>query len=142
MDREEKIERAVLIGLDADIYTDAEAVSDSTMDELSELLTTAGGVEAARVIQHRKSPEPKTLIGTGKAEEIAEDAVKIFRALDGYGLSRVDFFMENETNEIVFNEINTLPGFTSISMYPMLWEAKGIAKKELVSRLLELAYLR
>ena len=78
----------------------------------------------------------------GKAEEIADAAVKIFRALDGFGLSRVDFFLENGTNEIVFNEINTLPGFTSISMYPMLWEAKGIVKKELVSRLLELAYLR
>ena len=84
------------------------------------------------------SPE----LPAGKAEEIAEDAVRIFRALDGYGLSRVDFFMENGTNEIIFNEINTLPGFTSISMYPMLWEAKGIAKKELVSRLLELAYCR
>ncbi|MBQ7120526.1 MAG: GTPase HflX [Oscillospiraceae bacterium] len=72
MDREEVFERAVLIGLDADIYTEAEAVSDSTMDELSELLSTAGGVEVARVIQHRKAPEPKTLIGTGKAEEIAE----------------------------------------------------------------------
>ena len=78
----------------------------------------------------------------GKAEEIAENAVKIFRALDGFGLSRVDFFMEDKTNEIIFNEINTLPGFTSISMYPMLWEAKGISKKELVSRLLELAYQR
>lgn len=90
--------------------------------------------------------DSKTVISpdlpAGKAEEIAEDAVKIFRALDGFGLSRVDFFMENGTNEIVFNEINTLPGFTSISMYPMLWEAKGIAKKELVSKLLELAYLR
>ncbi len=69
---EEIIERAVLIGLDADIYSEAEAVNDSTMDELSELLSTAGGEEAARVIQHRQSPEPKTLIGTGKAREIAE----------------------------------------------------------------------
>ena len=90
--------------------------------------------------------DSKTVIApelpAGKAEEIAENAVKIFRALDGFGLSRVDFFMENGTNEIVFNEINTLPGFTSISMYPMLWEAKGITKKELVSKLLELAYVR
>lgn len=69
---EEIVERAVLIGLDADIYSEAEAVNDSTMDELSELLSTAGGEEVARVIQHRQSPEPKTLIGTGKAREIAE----------------------------------------------------------------------
>lgn len=69
---EEIVERAVLIGLDADIYSEAEAVNDSTMDELSELLSTSGGEEVARVIQHRQSPEPKTLIGTGKAREIAE----------------------------------------------------------------------
>lgn len=90
--------------------------------------------------------DSKTVISpdlpAGKAEEIAEDAVKIFCALDGFGLSRVDFFMEDGTNEIIFNEINTLPGFTSISMYPMLWEEKGMTKKELVSRLLELAEQR
>ena len=68
----EIIERAILIGLDADVYSESEAVTDSTMDELAELLMTAGGEEAARVIQHRSSPEPKTLIGTGKAREIAE----------------------------------------------------------------------
>jgi D-alanine-D-alanine ligase len=51
----------------------------------------------------------------------------------------VDFFVELETNQIVFNEINTLPGFTSISMYPMLWAARGIETKELISRLIELA---
>ncbi|MBQ9985083.1 MAG: GTPase HflX [Oscillospiraceae bacterium] len=70
--KKELIERAVLIGLDADIYPESEAVTESTMDELSELLMTAGGEEAGRVIQHRQSPEPKTLIGTGKAQEIAE----------------------------------------------------------------------
>jgi len=90
--------------------------------------------------------ESRTVIGpelpAGKAEEIAEDAVKIFKALDGFGLSRVDFFMEEGTNEIIFNEINTLPGFTSISMYPMLWGAKGLSKPELVSRVIELAFTR
>ncbi len=72
MDIEKKKDRAILIGLRADIYTDEENVSDSTMNELSELLSTAGGEEVARVIQHRHTPEQKTLIGTGKAEEIAE----------------------------------------------------------------------
>ncbi len=71
---EEKRERAILIGLDADIYTDTEKCDTSSMDELSELLSTAGGEEVARVIQHRSSPEPKTLIGTGKAREISEFA--------------------------------------------------------------------
>lgn len=90
--------------------------------------------------------ESKTVISPelpkGVAEQIGKAAVEIFKAVDGYGLSRVDFFVENGTNEIVFNEINTLPGFTSISMYPMLWEEKGLGKKELISKLIQLAFLR
>lgn len=90
--------------------------------------------------------ESKTVISPelpGNAAETVRDyAVKIFRAVDGFGLSRVDFFVERETGEVVFNEINTLPGFTSISMYPMLWEAKGIGKPQLVEKLLQLAFAR
>lgn len=78
----------------------------------------------------------------GKEDEIRSYAVKIFKAVDGYGLSRVDFFVTRDTGEVIFNEINTLPGFTSISMYPMLWEAKGMDKKTLVDRLIELALVR
>lgn len=78
----------------------------------------------------------------GKAAEIGENAVKIFKAIDGFGLARVDFFLEKDTNEVVFNEINTLPGFTSISMYPMLWEAKGISKTQLVEKLIQSAFMR
>ncbi len=65
-------ELAVLIGLSSDADNDSDAVTDASMDELSELLKTAGGEEAARVIQRRTSPSPRTLIGTGKALEIAE----------------------------------------------------------------------
>ena len=87
--------------------------------------------------------ESKTVIGADiPAEieaEIREDAVKIFRALDGFGLSRVDFFLEKGTNKVVFNEINTLPGFTGISMYPMLWNAKGYDIGKLVTTLIEMA---
>ncbi|WP_097014622.1 D-alanine--D-alanine ligase family protein [Anaerocolumna aminovalerica] len=90
--------------------------------------------------------DSKTIIGPdlpGNATEvIREAAVRIFKAVDGYGLSRVDFFVESETGEVVFNEINTLPGFTSISMYPMLWEAKGIGKPQLVEKLIQLALAR
>lgn len=90
--------------------------------------------------------ESKTVIGPelpeGKAEEIRKNAVAIFKAVDGFGLSRVDFFLENETNEVVFNEINTLPGFTAISMYPMLFDAAGIPVGELVKKLIELSYTR
>lgn len=78
----------------------------------------------------------------GKLEEVRAAAIKIFKALDGFGCSRVDFFMEKGTNEIVFNEINTMPGFTSISMYPMLWREKGLETRELVDRMIETAFER
>lgn len=87
--------------------------------------------------------ESKTVIGPdlpeGKEEEIRKAAVAIFNALDGFGLSRVDFFMEKGTDSIVFNEINTLPGFTNISMYPMLWNAKGYDIETLVDTLIDMA---
>ncbi len=92
------------------------------------------------------SNESKTVISPKmpreKEEEIRKDAVAIFRELDGYGLARVDFFLTEDTNEVVFNEINTLPGFTSISMYPMLWEARGISKRVLIEKLLQSALVR
>ena len=69
------------------------------------------------------------------AEDVRKAAVEIFKAVDGYGLSRVDFFV-TDAGEVVFNEINTLPGFTAISMYPMLWEARGISKSRLVDDLI------
>ena len=90
--------------------------------------------------------ESKTVIGPdmpeGKEEEIRQNAVKIFNAVDGFGLSRVDFFLEKDTDSVVFNEINTLPGFTSISMYPMLWNAKGYDIEKLVDTLIEMAVER
>ena len=67
--------------------------------------------------------------------------MQIFQAVDGYGLSRVDFFVK-EDGEVVFNEINTMPGFTAISMYPMLWEAAGMDKKALVQALIDHAFAR
>ena len=73
------------------------------------------------------------------AEEIRKNAIKAFKAVDGSGLARVDFFIENNTNRIIINEINTMPGFTQISMYPKLWEACGISYTELLDKLVELA---
>jgi D-alanine-D-alanine ligase len=73
------------------------------------------------------------------AEQVRDAAVKIYSALGCRGLSRVDFFVTYEDNRVVFNEINTLPGFTSISMYPKLFEASGVAYSDLLDRLLELA---
>lgn len=89
--------------------------------------------------------QSRTVIGPelpgDSAERVRKAAERIFNAVDGYGLARVDFFV-TDGGEVVFNEINTLPGFTSISMYPMLWEAAGISKKELIDRLITLAFER
>ena len=73
------------------------------------------------------------------AEQVRDMAVKIYRAIGCQGLSRVDFFVTYEDQRVVFNEINTLPGFTSISMFPKLFAASGIPGGELIDRLLELA---
>ena len=75
------------------------------------------------------------------AEEVRETAVKIYEALGCCGLSRVDFFVTRD-GQVVFNEINTIPGFTSISMYPKLFEASGIPYPQLIDQLLELAMER
>ena len=72
-------------------------------------------------------------------ELVREAAVKIYSAIGCQGMSRVDFFVTYGENEVVFNEINTLPGFTSISMYPKLFEASGIPYGELIDELLRLA---
>lgn len=75
------------------------------------------------------------------SNEIRKQAIKAFKTINGKGLSRVDFFVEDKSNKIYINEINTLPGFTSISMYPKLFEASGIPYKELLSRLIDLSKL-
>jgi len=75
-------------------------------------------------------------------EKIREYAIKAFVALDGDGLSRVDFFVKYKDNSIVLNEINTMPGFTSISMYPKLWDAVGKEYSDLLDELIELGLER
>jgi D-alanine-D-alanine ligase len=74
--------------------------------------------------------------------QMEEIAARSFVALDLAGLARVDFFLEEGTNQIYVNEVNTLPGFTSISMYPSLWEASGLPLQDLVDRLIGLALER
>lgn len=78
-------------------------------------------------------------ISEGTAEQVREYAVKVYSAIGCQGLSRVDFFVTFADERIVFNEINTLPGFTSISMYPKLFEASGIPYGLLIDKLLECA---
>lgn len=90
--------------------------------------------------------DSKTLIPANISEEISEKiqylAIKAFKAINGAGLARVDFFVEDATQEVYINEINTMPGFTSISMYPKLWEKSGIQYEDLLDRLVQLALER
>ncbi len=72
-------------------------------------------------------------------ENIRKMAVEAFKSIDGKGLSRVDFFIDKNSGEIFINEINTLPGFTNISMYPKMWEATGLSYSSLIDSLIQLA---
>lgn len=89
------------------------------------------------------NPESKTRVVTDLPQEVVEKfqsvAIDLYKELDCRGLARVDFFYTKE-GEIVFNEINTLPGFTDISMYPQLWKNDGIETNELMDRLIALAF--
>jgi D-alanine-D-alanine ligase len=82
------------------------------------------------------APLPKSV-----ADEVRGLALRAFRAVDACGYARVDFFLEQEGGLLV-NEINTIPGFTSISMFPKLWEATGLAYPDLLDRLLALGLER
>jgi D-alanine-D-alanine ligase len=76
------------------------------------------------------------------AEEVRDIAVRAFKAIDGSGLARVDFFLERGSGKVWLNEINTMPGFTPISMYPKLWEASGVPFGKLVQTLVFLGFER
>lgn len=78
-------------------------------------------------------------LNPAQVAEIQSLAVKTYRALDCNGFARVDFFIHND-GQIYVNEINTLPGFTQISMYPKMWEASGLSNRELITQLINLAF--
>jgi D-alanine-D-alanine ligase len=78
-------------------------------------------------------------LSKAQIKRFQEYAMRAFRCLECRGMARVDFFLEKRTNRIYINEVNTIPGFTSISMYPKLWEASGLPYRELIDRLIELA---
>lgn len=78
-------------------------------------------------------------LSKAQVKKFQEYAVRAFRALECLGMARVDFFLEHRTGRILLNEVNTIPGFTSISMYPKLWEASGLPYRALLDRLIELA---
>lgn len=82
------------------------------------------------------------LVDQAVQEQIRDYALKVFKAIDGHGLSRVDFFLDKKTNQVYLNEINTMPGFTKISMYPQLMADYGIAYSDLIDKLIDLAFDR
>ncbi len=77
-----------------------------------------------------------------QTKQVRQVAIRAFQAIDGAGMGRVDFLLDRKTGKVYLNEINTIPGFTSISMYPKLWEASGIPYPQLLDRLIELALER
>ncbi len=89
---------------------------------------------ATLIIPAKLDPEE-----TKRAQDIGR---KVFTALECEGMARVDLFLDRTSREFFFNELNTIPGFTSISMYPKLWEASGIGYQELLSKLIDLAISR
>ena len=93
-----------------------------------------------------KNEESKVIIPANIPENISDEirstAEKAFKAVDGSGLARVDFFIEEGTNKVIINEINTMPGFTQISMYPKLWEKMGYSYSKLLDGLIELAFVK
>jgi D-alanine-D-alanine ligase len=81
-------------------------------------------------------------LAAAQAAEVQRLAIAAFRAVDGAGMARVDFLIAGDTGELYVNEVNTIPGFTTISMYPKMWEASGLAYPELIDRLITLALER
>src|ERR1700680_4577148 len=93
----------------------------------------------AKYLEQGTTLEIPAKLSRAQVRQFKEYAVRAFRSLECRGMARVDFFLENKTGRIYLNEINTIPGFTSISMYPKLWEASGLAYRDLLGRLIGLA---
>lgn len=139
-DRRLVVERAV----------DARELECSVLGNDAPVASVPGEILPAREFYdyEAKYADPRTqlVIPARVAPEVArraqELAVRAFLALDCAGLARVDFFLERGSGLLLVNEINTIPGFTAVSMYPKLWEASGLSYRDLITRLIELALER
>ena len=98
--------------------------------------------DSPRVIEGRKLVLELLLARCPNVKKVQQLAVAAYKAIDCAGMARVDFLLEHGTDRLFVNEINTIPGFTPISMYPKLWEASGISYSELIDRLIALALER
>ena len=141
LEHDEKIVvEAAVVGRELECAVLGTGGADTVASPVGEILA---GAEFYDYDAKYNSDESQTIInpdiGDEKTEEIRKAAVDVFKAVDGCGLSRVDFFIEEKTGDVIFNEINTMPGFTDISMYSMLIEAMGVSQPELMDRLIEIA---
>ncbi|HTG70552.1 MAG TPA: D-alanine--D-alanine ligase [Candidatus Udaeobacter sp.] len=96
----------------------------------------------AKYIDGKSTMQIPAILPLEITESVREMAVRAFQAIDGSGLSRVDFFLRKNDNQLFINEVNTLPGFTPFSMYPLMWKETGIPYKELLDSLISLALSR
>src|SRR4029077_6024578 len=96
----------------------------------------------AKYIDEGSQPVIPAKISKKQMKEVQEMAVRAFKSVDCSGLARVDFLMDPKNGKLYLNEINTMPGFTSISMYPKMWAASGLEYPKLIDRLIELALER
>ena len=127
---------------------DAREIECAILEDKEVIASTVGEIKSAEEFYSFDAKyniqESKTIIPAeieeSQIEEIKKLAIKAFKAIDGKGLARVDFFVEKGTNKIYINEINTMPGFTKISMYPKLFEAVGMTYSELLDKLIEKAF--
>lgn len=97
---------------------------------------------AAKYVDDRSELLIPAPIEPSQSDAVREIAATAFKVIDAAGMARVDFFLERSSGQLYLNEINTIPGFTAISMYPKLWEASGMSFQELVTNLVELAVER
>jgi D-alanine-D-alanine ligase len=156
---EGELEKAVTAALKIDSRVLAEKGADAREIECSVLEGVGGGPTEASVPGeivpgHEFYDYEDKYIDTGSRsvipadlpadvrEEVRRLAVRAFDALGGAGFARVDFFLERRTSRVLLNEINSLPGFTPISMFPKMWEASGLALPALLERLVESAFRR
>jgi D-alanine-D-alanine ligase len=147
---EETLRRGILLALKHDTHVlieefiNARELECAVIDDGKTLAAEVGEVIAADEFYDFDSKYNNAASVTSVTPDISpelekrikESAKAIFRVLDCRSLSRVDFFLDRDTGDLIFNEINTLPGFTSISMYPMLIEKHGISREELVDKLI------
>ena len=138
-----KYDRKILV----EEFIDGQEIEVAVMGNDSPVASICGEIDSgsafydyeAKYITDTSVPYIPARIPEEVAEQVREAAVRIYRAIGCRGLSRVDFFVTRQDHTVVFNEINTMPGFTSISMYPKLFDASGIPYSELIDSLINLA---